>query len=186
MRASHLPPAPDKWIAGHEPGETSRVGGSFSDGQKFPSMLPQAEPSCTLFEAAHLLNRACFGGSPSEIETFHALGREKTVDSLLAPTEQLDAFPLPAWCSDEVALADMRARVEMRKTIQQAVRNQSPEEAEKAKRETNKEFQKENRMRALEAQGWRFRRMLKTGAPLREKMTLFWHDHFATSVQKVK
>jgi len=84
------------------------------------------------------LNRAGFGGSPSEIKTFHALGREKAVDSLLAPTEPLDAFPLPAWCSDEVALADMRARVEMRKTIQQAVRNQSPEEAEKAKRETNK------------------------------------------------
>jgi uncharacterized protein (DUF1800 family) len=28
--------------------------------------------------------------------------------------------------------------------------------------------------------------MLGTDAPLREKMTLFWHDHFATSIQKVK
>jgi uncharacterized protein (DUF1800 family) len=27
---------------------------------------------------------------------------------------------------------------------------------------------------------------LKTDAPLREKMVLFWHDHFATSAQKVK
>jgi uncharacterized protein (DUF1800 family) len=28
--------------------------------------------------------------------------------------------------------------------------------------------------------------MLTTKAPLREKMTLFWHDHFATSIQKVR
>jgi uncharacterized protein (DUF1800 family) len=41
-------------------------------------------------------------------------------------------------------------------------------------------------MQGLEAQGWWFRRMLLTKAPLREKMTLFWHDHFATSIQKVK
>src|SRR5262249_17646550 len=28
---------------------------------------------------------------------------------------------------------------------------------------------------------WWLDRMLKTRHPLREKMTLFWHDHFATS-----
>ena len=49
-----------------------------------------------------------------------------------------------------------------------------------------KDLQKENRQHALESQGWWFRRMLKTESPLREKMTLFWHDHFATSIQKVK
>ncbi|MEW9699914.1 DUF1800 family protein [Paenibacillus sp. SI8] len=30
-----------------------------------------------------------------------------------------------------------------------------------------------------------FYRMLNTGAPLIEKMALFWHDHFATSINKV-
>ena len=149
-------------------------------------MLPQADHSWTIFEAAHLLNRAGFGGSPSDIKTFHALGREQAVDSLIAPTEPLDAFPLPAWSTDEMALADMRKRMEQRKTVQQAMRNLSPEEAEKTKREATKESQMEDRQRALEAQGWWFRRMLKTAAPLREKMTLFWHDHFATSIQKVK
>ena len=38
-------------------------------------MLPQAEKSWTLAEAAHLLNRAGFGGSPDEITALHALGR---------------------------------------------------------------------------------------------------------------
>ena len=33
--------------------------------------------------------------------------------------------------------------------------------------------------------GWWLYRMLQGGHPLREKMTLFWHDHFATSLAKV-
>ena len=35
------------------------------------------------------------------------------------------------------------------------------------------------------AQLWWLDRMLRTQRPLHEKMTLFWHGHFATSVQKV-
>jgi len=33
---------------------------------------------------------------------------------------------------------------------------------------------------------WWLDRMLKTSHPLREKMTLFWHNHFATSNEKVR
>lgn len=39
----------------------------------------------------------------------------------------------------------------------------------------------ENRLR-----GWWIYVMLHSGRPLREKMTLFWHNHFATSVAKVR
>ncbi len=35
-------------------------------------------------------------------------------------------------------------------------------------------------------QGWWAYRMVKTSVPLREKLTLFWHGHFATSVEKVE
>jgi hypothetical protein len=35
-------------------------------------------------------------------------------------------------------------------------------------------------------QGWWLYRMLKTFHPLRERMTLFWHNHFATSIVKVQ
>lgn len=34
--------------------------------------------------------------------------------------------------------------------------------------------------------GWWILRILQTQHPLQEKMTLFWHDHFATSADKVK
>jgi uncharacterized protein (DUF1800 family) len=149
-------------------------------------MLPKAEKTWTLFEAAHLLNRAGFGGSPAEIKTFHALGRENAVESLLNPAEPDDAFPAPAWSGSEEALAELRMRLNRRRELQRKMRELTPEQAEKLKRETNREQQRENRQRALEAQDWWFRRMVKTTAPLREKMTLFWHDHFATSIQKVK
>lgn len=149
-------------------------------------MLPQAEEPWTIFEAAHLLNRAGFGGSPAEIQSLHALGRMKAVDSLVAPAEPLDAFPLPAWSTVEQALADMRARREQLREARKTMGGLSPEQAEMAKREAFKKIQQESRQQALEGQAWWFRRMLETRAPLREKMTLFWHDHFATSIQKVK
>lgn len=149
-------------------------------------MLPRASETWTIFEAAHLLNRAGFGGSPSDIKAFHALGRDKAVDSLIAPAEPLDAFPAPAWSTAGQALADMKARRMEFRDNRKASRGLSPEEAEKAKREAFQAIQQESRRQALEGQSWWFRKMLKTEAPLREKMTLFWHDHFATSIQKVK
>src|SRR5262249_16495681 len=38
----------------------------------------------------------------------------------------------------------------------------------------------------LDLRGWWVERMLQSGQPLREKMTLFWHKHFATSLSKVQ
>lgn len=149
-------------------------------------MLPKAEKSWTIFEAAHLLNRAGFGGSPSDLNAFHQLGREKAVEFLVSPTEPLDSFPLPEWSSDAQVLADYQKIVDDRKSLRQQMRGLSPEKAEMAKREAQRAIRREYREREQEAQAWWFRRMLKSEAPLREKMTLFWHDHFATSIQKVK
>lgn len=149
-------------------------------------MLPKADNSWTLFEAAHLLNRAGFGGSPQEIKALHALGREKAVDSLIGAADEPDAFPMPSWANAEQDLADMRMRVEQRREMFKNARGLSEEKAEEMRREAFKEIQQENRLRGLEGQAWWFRRMLQSKAPLREKMTLFWHDHFATSIQKVK
>ncbi|HEV3340893.1 MAG TPA: DUF1800 domain-containing protein [Pirellulales bacterium] len=37
-----------------------------------------------------------------------------------------------------------------------------------------------------QVQAWWLHRMVKTASPWREKLTLFWHGHFATSVHKVE
>lgn len=149
-------------------------------------MLPQAPDQWTIFEAAHLLNRAGFGGNPDEIKTLHALGRSKAVDFLLNPSEAVGAIPMPAWATREQAIEDMRERGKQFFETQRATQGMTAAEAEKTRQQTFKAAQIENRMHGIEGQGWWFRAMLTTKAPLREKMTLFWHDHFASSIQKVK
>ncbi len=149
-------------------------------------MLPRATGSWTKREARHLLNRAGFGGSPGEIEKLHGLGREKAVEHLLEPEDDGGSYPRPEWATVTQALADMRGRMEQRREVQRKGRTMGAAEMEKLRRTTFQEMQKDNRRRSVEAQGWWFRRILTTGAPLQEKMTLFWHDHFATSIKKVK
>ena len=46
--------------------------------------------------------------------------------------------------------------------------------------------QRRNLEHAFQLREWWFREMLTTPSPLTEKMTLFWHNHFATSQQKVR
>jgi hypothetical protein len=38
----------------------------------------------------------------------------------------------------------------------------------------------------VDLEGWWLHRMILTPDPLRERMTLFWHNHFATSIAKVR
>jgi uncharacterized protein (DUF1800 family) len=149
-------------------------------------MLPAAPDEWTIFEAAHLLRRAGFGGSPDQIKVFHSLGREKAVDALLNPEEPVDAFPLPEWADHETAAEEMRERAMEVREMRERTRDMAPEQADRARRQFNQQRQRETRLRSIEAQAWWFKRMLKTKAPLREKMVLFWHDHFATSFQKVR
>jgi uncharacterized protein (DUF1800 family) len=46
--------------------------------------------------------------------------------------------------------------------------------------------QQEQRQRMMELRSWWLQRMAKGPRPLQEKMVLFWHGHFATSVEKVR
>ena len=67
----------------------------------------------TIYEAAHLLNRAGFGGCPSEVEAFHGRGRYDAVAWLLEAREQRE-YPQPAWANPDdeqlAALEDLRKR----------------------------------------------------------------------------
>ncbi len=147
-------------------------------------MLTEAPDAWTLPEAAHLLNRAGFGGNPREVKEFHGRGRKEAVEWLLAMEAPLDEVPVPGWAADEKAvLAQARERFA---GMREGLRGLSAEEREKKRRELNQERQREQRQQSVDLQEWWFRRMVATKAPLREKMTLFWHDHFPSSVQKVR
>src|SRR5581483_2063832 len=97
---------------------------------------------------------------------------EKAVSFLLDYERIPDPTPDPVWAKPD---PDRAQRI-------LAIRNASPEEKQKLQ----KEEQQQQRDRILELRGWWLQRMAKGPRPLQEKMTLFWHGHFATSVEKVR
>lgn len=122
--------------------------------------------------AAHLLNRAGFGGPPAEIERLAAIGPYAAVSWLVDYEKTPDPTPDPSW-----------ARPDPDRIKRLAALRQAPEEQ---RRQMQREEQQMQRDHLMELRGWWLQRMAKGPRPLQEKMTLFWHGHFATSVQKVR
>jgi uncharacterized protein (DUF1800 family) len=122
--------------------------------------------------AAHLLNRAGFGGPPAEIEQFIKLGLEKSVERFVEFEKTPDSTPDPEWAKPDTN----------RIATLQAMRQANEEE----RRMKQREEQRLQRERIMELRGWWFQRMAKGPRPLQEKLVLFWHGHFATSLEKVR
>ena len=129
------------------------------------ALLPSQE--WTLEAAAHLLNRAAFGGSPEEIQRLYSMGHAAAVRRLLHAGEDEDLFPAP----------------EIDPMKMQGPRNDSMTPEELAER--RKIMNAQARERTLEARLWWIQRIASTSYPAREKCVLFWHGHWATSIQKV-
>ncbi len=121
--------------------------------------------------AAHLLNRAGFGGTPAEIDKLHSMGPSGAVDFLLKAEADDELFPPPV-------LFEPEARFRLKKREKEAV-------TEVDRMAIAKEIREADRFSMLDLRLWWLNRMRYTTAPLREKMALFWHGHFATSNQKV-
>lgn len=116
-------------------------------------------------EARHLLVRATFGADAASISQFAQLSRRQAVARLLAGEGGQAATPAPPWA--ESAFDDpMR------------LRDLSDEE--------KRQYQQARQREGVELRAWWLREMRDTPRPLAEKMTLFWHNHFATAMQKVK
>ncbi|MCB1071156.1 MAG: DUF1800 domain-containing protein [Kiritimatiellae bacterium] len=124
--------------------------------------------------AAHLLNRAGFGSPPADIDRFTDAGLHQAVEFLLQG-EDPDAVPIPGW-------ADKRAFEQERK-LRIGIGKMDEGEKQQAVRQV---FQRQERMRLLDLRAWWLHRMRYTATPLQEKMTLFYHGHFATGFQKVR
>ncbi|MDB6111116.1 MAG: hypothetical protein JWR69_2866 [Pedosphaera sp.] len=135
-------------------------------------LKPIAKENWNFTTAAHLLNRAGFGGTPAEIEHSVRLGPERAVSQLVDYEKIPDHDSNPKWAKPDPTRADRY--MEARKA--------DPE----TRRKLQQEEQRKQRQRAVELKFWWLERMAKGPRPLQEKMTLFWHGHFATSTEKVK
>ena len=105
---------------------------------------------------AHLLRRAGFGASIGDVEEYTALGFEGAVDRLINYDRVNDG-------DTENALQQMRAAAPA------STNDKHPEYGNPQ----------------LEVGLW-LARMMLTKRPMQEKMTLFWHGHFTSSIQDVK
>jgi len=121
--------------------------------------------------AAHLLNRAGFGGTPAEIDKLHSMGPTGAVDFVLKTEPDDELFPFPV-------LFEPEPRFQLKKRAKEAA-------TEMDRRDIEKDIREADRLSMLDLRLWWLNRMRYTTAPLREKVTLFWHGHFATSNQKV-
>lgn len=136
-------------------------------------MLSPLNPNAWDFEkAAHLLNRAGFGGSPAEIETLRGAGFDAAVDRMLNAPDDAPHFPAPDWAKPRNIFL-----------IREGVRMAASEDERRMKQ---REEIRNQREQMVELISWWLRRMQKSPNPLREKLTLFWHGHFATSAVKVR
>ncbi|HEX5398595.1 MAG TPA: DUF1800 domain-containing protein [Verrucomicrobiae bacterium] len=122
--------------------------------------------------AAHLLNRAGFGGPPDEIARLTDLGHDEALISLLDYEKIPDPTPNPDWAVPDTGRAE-RIR---------AMRSMAPEDRRKAQQTE----QRTQNQRLIELRGWWLNRMANGPRPFQEKMVLFWHGHFATSFSKVR
>lgn len=118
-------------------------------------------------ETRHLLDRAGFGADPDRLEALNTLDRAAAIDALLRPTQ--DSIELPDWSGDRPFMD------------QSAFEGLDEAERQTLRQARNREIQA--RRRDLKA--WWYRQMLTSEAPLLERMTLFWHDHFSTELRQV-
>jgi uncharacterized protein (DUF1800 family) len=135
----------------------------------FPWFTVKVPGDDTRSRVAHLYRRAGFGARPEELDAAVAAGYEATVEKLVdlaVPDAAAAALPPPAF-TPQVPAAQLPPDEAGRRAAQQAE-------------------QKANREEGRKLTQWWVDRMVQSTTPLRERLTLFWHDHFATSVQKVK
>jgi hypothetical protein len=123
-------------------------------------------------EAEHLWNRAGFGARPADLERAVAQGREATVEELLR-----GGVPRGEFFAE--ALNEPLGRMER-------VAMMEGERDEEAKKEALRERRRRDGEQLADFTAYWLERMTSGEDPLREKLTLFWHGHFATSQETVK
>lgn len=120
----------------------------------------------TARNAEHLLNRAGFGARSAEVDAAVAAGFDATLERLLNPSAE---WEMPAY-----------ERID--EPTKKELEGLSTDEQNRLKR-TAREA---DRRQLLETTTWWFRQMENSDAPLGEKMVLFWHGFFTTSIEETK
>jgi uncharacterized protein (DUF1800 family) len=153
------------------------VGGAAALGAAalWPVRPSRAATAMGFDEARHLLSRTTFGATPAEIRTLEAMDYTAAVDRLLAARHSDALTAAPSWINE--GLAELRR-----------MQREAQAEAKEKKGVDGKPLTitRPVQEQARELRNWWVEEMLVTDQPLVERMTLFWHNHFTSSLAKVR
>ncbi len=141
------------------------------------SLAPIRDEDFGYEQARHLLLRAGFGGTDHQIRTLASWGPEKAVNHLLDYT----TIPALADSADAFDSSIIRPLSQDERRAYALARQRGDEDTLARFRTMRQRAQREDRRQMREIQRWWLTRMIRSPRPLEEKLTLFWHGHFATS-----
>ena len=120
-------------------------------------------------EVSHLVKRTMFGARKADIDYFAGKSISQAVDELLNPTQPIPAPPLKTYVNDNIPTTDPEYTVAQGATWVATYTNDGTAQSR----------------RRGSFRSWWMGVMINQDRSLREKMTLFWHNHFATEANDV-
>lgn len=121
--------------------------------------------SLTLDESKHLLNRTSFGYTKNDLIKFQKFSKEEAIDFLIKKAKTNDIYRQPR-------------NIKETSTFDGKFKELSKEEKKVLRKQRNKKMQ--------EIRTWWFEMIFDSSFSFREKMTLFWHNHFTSEYKVVK
>lgn len=138
--------------------------GASRPGDPLPATDTSSGPVLSREDARHLLSRTAFGVTRSGVAALEGQPRRVAVERLLRELRREAITPPPAGID----------------------RYEPPNEAKGADREDRRAFLQEQGRLSLDLRAWWLREMRESPSPLTERLTLFWHNHFVSSQEKVR
>jgi uncharacterized protein (DUF1800 family) len=157
-------------------------------------------------DAAHLLRRAGFGGTPEQIDKLTLLGRDGAVNFLLDGPQAGSAAVLPAVSFEDFKATPpptpdpelvrkaqagfamrraMRGRPPQTQPSTQVVDGVTYDEAQQAAQMLQQIVRRNQNQNLARLRVWWIDRMVRSDRPLEEKMSLFWHGLFTSGVREL-
>jgi uncharacterized protein (DUF1800 family) len=115
-------------------------------------------------QVRHLLVRTCFTPTQAEVDKWVGKSAQRAIADIVASA----AVAKPKYPSPDFVNQKPPVPPSQLKTVDE-----------------RQEYRRQQLAEGLEIKAWWVREMLETPNPLSERMVLFWHNHFATSQQKV-
>ena len=162
-------------------------------------LSPISAQQWTTAHAAHLLERAGFGGTPEEVARVAAMSPQAAVSELVhfknSDRARLNA-KLPAFDESDIHDAGLEPFPASRPAVTAQAKQTGEALGVSVKPAGNRRMQpvvdkffywlRASRLETDRLAYWWANRMLTTATPLQEKLALFWHGHFANNEEKVR